>query len=147
MWHDTNLAHNLCKRINLNEFGLIKQKAFYYRLRSSFFLLFFCEQRNTLLHGKWNYVCVQVWETWRPRISICVLVGCKFFKSETIIIAIAFFSGSSCLRRIPVTNFVAKSMSHTHLPEHDFFLLPFLRCFYIAKAKNYLFRCLISTPA
>lgn len=34
MWCDTSLSHNLCKRIHLNDFALIKQKAFYYRVSS-----------------------------------------------------------------------------------------------------------------
>lgn len=34
MWCDTSSSHNLCKRIHLNDFALIKQKAFYYRVSS-----------------------------------------------------------------------------------------------------------------
>lgn len=37
MWCDTSSSHNLCKRIHLNDFALIKQKAFYYRVSSKSF--------------------------------------------------------------------------------------------------------------
>lgn len=158
MWHDTNLAHNLCKRINLNEFGLIKQKAFYYHsvAHSLSLALYLCEKWwcvsfvfcSTAFLLVLGYVCVFVC------VSICIWTAAVNFLSETIITAITFFWFSLFSRkssRLRLFDFVAKHSAlhtYTHIwPNDELCRILSVGCFSSFSLRpifmwyNYLFRC------